>query len=129
MNHRVYLFLKPRHCRLFCYALLWSWFFATPGSRAPDNAVELRLNEVYSRLRHTLTALVIPAKPNITEESGYIPRGSDLLDLPREFTERRSFLASWTILPSPTRDLAPLARPPGGIALLYIPVEPRGARG
>jgi hypothetical protein len=55
MNYRVSLFLKPRPYRLFCYALLCSWFFATPGQGATDNAVEQRLNEVYLRLRHMLT--------------------------------------------------------------------------
>lgn len=55
MNYRVSLLLKPRLCRLFCYALVCCWFFAPPGWGASDNAVEQRLNEVYSRLRHTLT--------------------------------------------------------------------------
>lgn len=55
MNYRVSLLLKPRLCRLFCYALVCCWFFAPPGWGTSDNAVEQRLNEVYSRLRHTLT--------------------------------------------------------------------------
>jgi hypothetical protein len=39
-----------------CYALVCGCFFALPRLRAGDNAVEQRLNEVYTRLRHTLTS-------------------------------------------------------------------------
>jgi len=39
-----------------CYALVCGCFFALPRLRAGENAVEQRLNEVYTRLRHTLTS-------------------------------------------------------------------------
>jgi hypothetical protein len=42
--------------RCLCYALVCGCFFALHGLRAGDNAVEQRLNEVYTRLRHTLTS-------------------------------------------------------------------------
>jgi hypothetical protein len=37
------------------YILVCGCFFASPRLRAGDNAVEQRLNEVYTQLRHTLT--------------------------------------------------------------------------
>ena len=55
MNHRPRFLCKPRPRRLFCYALLCCYCFIQPELEASDNAVEQRLNEVYSQLRHTLT--------------------------------------------------------------------------
>jgi hypothetical protein len=55
MNYRECLLCKPRPYRLFCYAVACNFFFALAGLGASDNAVEQRLNEVYTQLRHTLT--------------------------------------------------------------------------
>jgi hypothetical protein len=43
-------------CRCLCCALVCSCFFVLPRLRAGDNALEQRLNDVYTQLRHTLTA-------------------------------------------------------------------------
>jgi hypothetical protein len=43
-------------CKCFWYPLVCACFFAAPRLRAGDDAVEQRLNEVYTQLMHTVRA-------------------------------------------------------------------------
>jgi hypothetical protein len=55
MKHKMSLPRVYGRYRWLSYTLVWSWRFALVGLGAGDQGAEQQLNEIYTKLRHTLT--------------------------------------------------------------------------